>query len=581
MVFYALLNAILVVFLSVILTTVGVKVFTRTFKQSRQPFAFEMGAGFFIASALFLSLWRIVAHFSTATIGLYSTVFIFALLAPFPIQNTKKLWSDSWSAITAHKARSILVALVLPTLLLIYWMIPDPQGINVWSHLGSVHSPRYANIAVYIYENNTIPIFGQNYEQSLLASIPLFFGLGSPIFNLFLWLSVSIIALVSLLLGFYQSFSFPRRWCTYAMLLTLGSSVALSFLHIHVFDNGSPLLLTGYSDLARSVGSFFVFLLILKTIFENKKIDISYFLLILLTLSVSWAISAPQNTFLSLCLLGSLFCFRLKANLSQVGSAFVLIALTTALVSPMGGMFSSRAVRDMDVPGVINDLEAPQTNHLAINPLVPFGVPGSLWQDFLKSARFTVSSFSEINTLQELVSILLLIEINLWIALKTMFFPLLGLLTLGTLLYHPKISLWIFEKETALKPPLTSVWVVSLATFFFGFCVVFPFDVSWYRWPLTRFLIMGYTLGTTCLVFSAYLLYRQLGQWGQRVLWFGLAFCLLIGPAFGLFSTILTSVYQKPQFTEIAHYMLNHSGYTVKDPHVAAASDSSSESTRN
>lgn len=58
--------------------------------------------------------------------------------------------------------------------------------------IGTLHSCRYVNIALWITENDRIPVLNQSYGQAVLGSISRLFGAENTNFTLTLWLAVSI-----------------------------------------------------------------------------------------------------------------------------------------------------------------------------------------------------------------------------------------------------------------------------------------------------------------------------------------------------------------------------------------------------
>jgi len=67
-----------------------------------------------------------------------------------------------------------------------------------------------------------------------------------------------------------------------------------------------------------------------------------------------------------------------------------------------------------------------------------------------------------------------------------------------------------------------------------GFLVAFPIDYRWFKWPLSRFLIVGATLGSICLVIGLDQLLRGLKPKFQRICWGVVLVAALTGPLSGL-----------------------------------------------
>ena len=111
----------------------------------------------------------------------------FATLLIFTLVNIKEIRLVKFNPILISTYGLIL--LFLP----IYWMSANPQEMNPFSNIGSLHSVRYAWLSNFIQHCDRIPILGQNFGQSILTA---FFGTAwspRPYLFLLLWLYTGIL----------------------------------------------------------------------------------------------------------------------------------------------------------------------------------------------------------------------------------------------------------------------------------------------------------------------------------------------------------------------------------------------------
>jgi hypothetical protein len=91
----------------------------------------------------------------------------------------------------------VIIFLIMPLILLIYWLPPEDLGANPFSSIGSLHASRYAWIANNIYEKNDILVFPQNTAQSILTFVSILISSKAPYLYLFLCLSIYIYLFVN------------------------------------------------------------------------------------------------------------------------------------------------------------------------------------------------------------------------------------------------------------------------------------------------------------------------------------------------------------------------------------------------
>ena len=520
-------------------TATGYRLLTAALGKSSQAFSFDLGGGFFLGTAAFLALWRCTAIvLNRADLPLYFTVATFVGAGGWVIFKSDLL-SRTAKAIRGHLGLVVTLSLLLPVAVLIYWSEPSLGQYRNWNHFGSCHALRYANIALQVFRENRIPIYGQDYEQSLLATIPSFFGWVHPVWGLYQWLCLSILAMIALTYGIFRQWGFDHRGSLGASFLTMAGSTALSFIYMQTVDNGFPLLLTGKVDLARSAGSFLIFLAWLRAQYTQKTSSRGWSILLVIVLALSWSLSAMQDLFLAFVLIAALLWTQRKKGklLGEPAIAMLAMLVATGAVSQHGGMLTKVANRDTkEVPGVINFVKFPARRELLMNPTVPFTALGAFQSDYLPRAiPFTFSQLVARKSVEDFEQIVFAIEWNLWCGIKTMFFPLLGIVLMA-------LQIFGGGRNAKVPPFFKPLWFSTVLVFLAGLPINTLFDIGWYRWGLTRFMLPGYLLGGICLILAfREFVSRRVAQ--HRVFaWAVLAFFLLVGPLSGFTVTAFRNV---------------------------------------
>lgn len=233
-------NLIIIISFSLLFIFSGLLVYRHSFSSiDKMPFSFKFSASYFIGMGLFLAIWRLLSSaFSNVGVALILTLAILIVL----YVKDGKFKTDLLEIIvhfTEKRYFALCAVIIVPTVILLYWLMPSGV-ITAFSILGSLHSPRYANIATFITENNYIPILSQNYGQSLLTSLPMLLGVNIPLFSLYLWLSISIGMISLFVYGLLKTFNLSKQITLIGTCLVLFGNTALSFTHILVIDSSTP-----------------------------------------------------------------------------------------------------------------------------------------------------------------------------------------------------------------------------------------------------------------------------------------------------------------------------------------------------
>ena len=546
-------------------------------RSGTYPAPLRYGFGFFIGSALFLSLYRVLGALLTdARMSLFIATGVFIIAALALIFKFKRV--DFLTTIRSLSSRQIfallLAYLLIGAFILVYWLPPlFPTGhVEVSSNvLGSLHSAKYTNIATYALEHDKIPLVNQSYGQSLLASIDLFFGANLPFLALSIWLSFSLLALAIALCGLFQWFGLGGKAVWLGVFVILFGQTALSLTHIQVVDSGSPWFANGYSD---SIAAFATFMVFLFLVYENAMTKFKSFwpmAALLAVLAISWNIVGAQNLVLALFALVIIFAFHYHKNrasaptLAGLLAVFCIFAIAGAM---MGGMLMPSFLNNAKDP-VIGVYSVSDKANLSLNISLPYFYRGasSSWvagstatvnlpmqsnqsaADVLGKKNLTSGdslaghlSGWQLDLIMKSQETLFYYEEKLWEAIRISFFPILGLLLLKALLnWREKFGQWTIGKTDADKPvadrigAIESFCNISILLLLLGFGIAFVIQIGNYKWELSRFLIIGYSLGMIALVLSVYVISRMLKSTLQKkILWAALLFFTAFGPLYNL-----------------------------------------------
>ena len=379
--------------------------------------------------------------------------------------------------ICAHKSfyskslKLLFVFILLFIFILFYWTQSNLiSGVN--SLVGSLHSPRYANIALYIIENNNIPILAQNYSQSVFISIPHYFGLNSYLFSLMFFLTINIfflIYLINILLQSYFSNNFEVNLCIF--FITLGCfSIPNNFYLL--IDSGWPILLNGYSDSIIGISTFILVFIYIK---DNEEENLTYrFYALIGLICFFWFSNAIQNL-----LYLSVLCFTHKlVNKKNKYLLFLIPFLILGIIS--GGMITPSKLQNKDkIPGA-KVLNNEVRNTLNFKP----GLPYYKLQESFKKSTFDISTVKYLWHGNN-------VDTNKYYKIYSIFGFEILLLPFIAIIYH-------LNKKTFIE--LNKIVLIFFITALF---FVFPFSIFDQKWELSRILIVPYFF-SYILIFSMF-----------------------------------------------------------------------------
>ncbi|MEO5369050.1 MAG: hypothetical protein H7833_03140 [Magnetococcus sp. DMHC-1] len=626
-----------IVFIYAILFLTGGRFLISIIYKNKLPVSFINGSGFFLGIGVFLTVTRTISYF----IGnlkysiISSTVFIMILGSPVIFnyikqKDNKLAWFGGPSI---HKVFFNLISLALLYLLiLLFWLYPvdgtfdvvynmtvqrsdarsgnkpgevtltpirenmlDSKltGVNsrLFYNMGSLHSGRSAILTEWMFQNNYIPVVNQNYGQSILASLSLFFGFTEYGVMMFLnfWLYFCILYFGVLSYGIFKIFIPSNFYAKFATFLFMTGNTALSLANILVVDAGNPWILNGYPDFLIGLSSLFSMLVIfifLPDSVVNRKKYIVYSIVgvMFIVFGFSYNLSAPQNTVLSIGAFMTVFAYKIWTNNIKLKTIHALSAALFFLGSVcgawMGGLLTPKNLQDnYSIPSILSlsNFKGPV---LKLSVYLPFDypykknyfgwLPGLLPpyadpfpDEFIsqsnKQSSLTVQYIAKEGNIQAVQEMLWSrIEMMIWTAMTTAirvaFFPLLGFICFGFLLYSIQKENHQPDSPALQLVDLRLFWIITFLFFAFSFILNFLFEYRGLKWPLTRFMAPGYAAGMFFFILWFHLWVQKFKF--KSMYWAMLAFVMSTGPLARMMDIIVANIFAPNEFYSLKYKIL-------------------------
>lgn len=527
---------ILVFLLSGFFTIFGFGLLNIAFKNfQRWPFSMRIGSGYFFGVAGFLSLWRTLSLvLGSAKLPYFVSLILIAILIFFGLQ--KKLFTFSWlkeiSPRAALKFFGLMFFIWIFQLALWLQVLPVPN--DPFDNFGSAHPVRYTNIAEYIFTQDKIPVLNQNFAQTLLAVSPRFLGEGLPFLSLNLWLGISIFALTITIYGLFKYLGFGSHNSKWAAFLFMLSNTALSFTHVLSLDSNNPFLMSSYIDATCGIGTFFILLLLVYSIHKSDNGKLSTWFFVPVILAAYWNISGGQNIVLAGLLLFILSIYYIIKQRNIKHGIFVLtfvLGIFSVLGTTLGGMLTPKSFRDkVSIPGLASINR--QGEYTGIKPELPFAYGFSRdWQygnpyDPAEKQMYVqiLRGGSNFISGEIIHKIVWRLESNLWLGLRIIFFPLLGLVWFCFIKNKPDINL---QENLDVK----KLWQYAVIIFVIGFIFSFSVIIGGRKWEMSRFMILPYALGLIFFIYSLnYFVEKIKNKLNARRVIFVISFIMTVGP---------------------------------------------------
>lgn len=511
---------------------------------------FWIAADYFIGYILYFFSIRTLGLFIPFSTSTYIAIFVFVL---FIILQRKKV-SITLKEYIRFVFYIISIFIFQLTFIVAYWVQNSLN--NVFSIIGSLHSPRYANIAHYIIINDKIPIIGQNYSQSVMAATPLIFGGNIILVSLTTFLAINISFFWLFLNGFLKRFFTDKTAHFFATILVMCGGISLSFRYVLLVDSGWPWLLSGYSDTIVGLASFVIILLLLIRHFSVEP-QLKYNWLIIITgiNIVSWFALAIQNVVIISALFGIFTCVQYyKKTLSaKIFIPFFLTFFCASIIGIVGGgmLTPSGLQTKTNIPGTMA-VKQKNMKAISIKPGYPYFIMINS-TDSVKSAFGSVDFALREDEGLSASNHKLFYKSFYALGLKVVFIP---ILTFVLSLY------WIKKTKDDF---LRIIIYCTLLFFLIGLAIAFPFNVFQKKWELSRFLIPGYFF---IAVLTAIMFYN----WGNllklklgKIFLISVTIFLCIGPACGIYRIIYNNFNKKDFHKNFNDFKSSFDNFIIED----------------
>jgi hypothetical protein len=513
---YVLLIIFIIVLFSIFFLCLGSSLLIAPDLERERGVPVFLCCSYFLGMASFLSIWRLLGFMTGNLIGAVILAIGFSLIIVRQFRGYKYFCVNIELNKCLEWKWIIIVSAGIICFVHVYWLMPIDE-LGPFSMIGSLHSPRYANIAIHMWQENRIPVIGQNYGQSMLAVIPMIFGLKSPLLSLSFWLSITMSFFTFLIYSLFRYFNLSHKFSMLSTFVMLFGNTAFSFFHILTIDSGSPFVMNGYTDSIASIGSFICFLFFINGRLPQSipSLNVGFKeILFIFSLAVYFNISAPQNSIffseVMLCIIGFNY---IKNKLSFVFfiKLFLLFLLFSIVGIFTGGMFApSCAIERLDIQGL---MVVAKTKGINLDLGIPFhiGIGGNwVWGQ-------TTLNLGAVFFVEQVVS-------N---SIKVVFWPLFGVV----------LSFYLFRTVRKISNAYMYIYRINLTAILILFLGLFLnafFNIDGFKWELTRFLILGYFLGMFTLLLSLNFLHKK------HIL---SRFLLLFIASFLTFGPVVNSVY--------------------------------------
>lgn len=491
--------------ITLVILAIGVGRFIsdRSFKLDSELIYLRIGCYFFLGLAFLIVFTRVGTFLSGhADLSCFASILISMMASLFSFSKTKNDLKDVF--LGARPLSLAIIFLIIPLILLIYWLPPEDLGANPFSSIGSLHASRYAWIANSIYENNDILIFSQNTAQSILVFISISLSSKTPYLYLFLWLYSALFFLCIFIYGLLCKLMGSSRRGILGLIIFMMGNSALSLGHVLVIDSGSPFLLNGYTDTILGIFSI-IYLLFVNENLNNNNGRVNIFIATSLVLILNFLCSPQNIIFIALIPIFQFFKWKTKEINHKNAIKFWIFALVFSFLTaiPLGGMFTPKSLLSIvSYPGIMSPVGTGLRFGLQIYPGVPFyfGWIGN-WEPGMQplitfakeyhSGNLTLGNFLN-NAVWGLEQIYVT-------SFRVLFFKIIGILYIAYKFKPPVFSM------NSNRQTLTFNTIGTYGVIFFlaGLIPACFFMLNGYKWELSRFLIPGIAIGSLGLSLAA------------------------------------------------------------------------------
>jgi hypothetical protein len=486
--------------------------------RTGEPPSWTAGQAFFVGLSLHLTLFRLLASWIGVAPACWMSLAIALLLGALG-------WRGRPSAKTIVRTAGLpLVLGAIFTLTTLSWWQPTTDAVGPFQHLGSIHSGRYADIALYIADAGRVPRLSQPYGQSLLTATNLVLGAAHPVAALSSWVATCLAFLTLVLHGFFRHVL--DEWgASCATFLVLFGSLPLSTRHLLVLDNGSPVAMMGYADAVSGVATL-VLVVVWWSGWRVAQLP-SRALVLPAVVAFAWTMSAAHDIVVlapAVALDLAIAVARRTRSAGRIVTLSIVLAAGTVVGALHGGLFLPAQLEETII--------APGTSSLATGsePLVSFD-PRLLFGEYRHDRHEWMMRAAGPETRSSADEL----TMGLIFALRLVFFPLLGIVMLAVVLV-------LRRREPAVSagfPPIAWWNAQAAVALAIGFGIAFFLAMRGLKWPLARFMVPGAVMGLASLALAVgTLLPARVPATVRMLAWVLVLVPITMGPLRGLASHV-------------------------------------------
>lgn len=454
--------------------------------------SFTYGSGFFIGVSLFQILFVFLSRAAGARVGLWLSIALLMVLA-FKLRPSPRRLSEHLSCGATFLALAALFVTTDAT----YWLTPT-AGVDLWTGMGSIHTGRYANYAIYIGLRNRVPHVAQDMGQSLMGSWHLLLGLGSPLASVASWIPVSLAALACLIFGVLRDDGVSRAYATIGAYFVLACNIAFSLDAHFVLDNGSPLAALGYTDAVIAVATFLLASIWFREVLVSGERPLLGIAGLPLLMAFVWTWSAPEDVIVAAAAVTITFVAWTRSTGFRplfrrlLPAAIALVAGTAVAATQLGPLLPASLREDIGVEVVDVGL------HLRLRPYVSYilqhwtrakgfpDVPSGTSVGWMGPTLLYERAYEEgaqFGKAYVVTSVLHILETQVWESVRVYGFLWLGIVLLGVRIRA------LSTTDSVSRERLRAWFWIALGSFVIAYAIVFPFELNGVKWWLTRFLL--------------------------------------------------------------------------------------------
>lgn len=553
----------------------GYAICARTGAFSIQGFAArDTGLFYFIGVAAYLVLFATLTMATGRARASWLAIMLVFLAAAVHGVYSQRIGARLVAWLRAHGLTLLALSPVAVAVLCLLQYVVTKRG-----------GPMYEEFARYIVANNYIPLINRHFGQSMQASALMFVtGTGPdtityPRAAVNVWLYVTQIGFMLLVFRMLLELGASRAGSVFGMIYLMLGNAALSLLPRIPYDHDYPVIMNVYADSVFGLAGFLIVTWFLMALVWRESapsrarwpaLAVPAVFVMAFNYTAELNMAMVLGTVAMLCAVVPLRrVFGFHVPFKPLAAMLLVCSLAAVAGAIQGGVLSSRFAGAEGRKSPFFEQEA-SSSKMTVTDVrwwyLPEVLPGfltgfgnmSLPQFYLADQKLSRIDQIQWTILQSMNQPLLdqffadttgsafryihpiyLAEMRLFQVLRLLWFPIVGLSSLGILLrFAPRLTARMFAANEDALARLRLFWLIGAATFGVGLVVVFFTNATdgnalFWKWALTRAFEPGLLL--TMLAFALVMdgVLRMMPSRGWRyAVWFGLAVVMSFGTLF-------------------------------------------------